>query len=445
MALSCHFVAGEGMRVGPQRLAWRGARWPTRFRPKRASRVKALLLILCITLIGCRSQHSGGKPSIKFIDVPLAGPGNADKFSSIKGRVRGVGPGLQIVLYAKVQTTWWVQPFADQPFTRIQSNSEWSNSTHPGTEYAALLVGPGFRPPLTTDVLPTEGVVAMAVVPGEPPFERRWWFALGCVIGGALVIFGIYRLRLHQMTAKLNVRFEERLAERTRVAQELHDTLLQGFVSAAMQLHVADTYLPADSPAKPLLGHVLELMGNVIDEGRNAIRGLRTFPGDGRDLEQAFSSIPQELAAPTPTDLRVIVEGVARPLRPVIHDEVYLIGREGLVNAFRHSRASQIEAELDFAADHFRLLIRDNGSGIDPQVLAAGREGHWGLSGMRERAERMGARLRVLSRPATGTEVELSVPGEIAFDPRSNGRAAGWLSKLYSRNRNAQESQGRRD
>jgi nitrate/nitrite-specific signal transduction histidine kinase len=104
-----------------------------------------------------------------------------------------------------------------------------------------------------------------------------------------------------------------------------------------------------------------------------------------------------------------------------------------LVNAFRHSRAKSIEIELEYAPRQLRVLVRDNGCGIDPQMLLSGREGHWGLPGMRERAERIGAKLQVWSRPTAGTEVELSVPSHVAFQSPSSRRAAAWLSKLYSR------------
>ena len=124
-------------------------------------------------------------------------------------------------------------------------------------------------------------------------------------------------------------------------------------------------------------------------------------------------------------DFRVIVLGSARKLHPLIRDEVYRIGREVLVNAFRHSRASCIEIEIAYAPRRFRIVVRDDGCGIDPQVLLAGREGHWGLSGMYERAEKVGARLRVWSRAAAGTEVELSVPNSIAFESRMIEKLAG--------------------
>jgi ligand-binding sensor domain-containing protein len=267
----------------------------------------------------------------------------------------------------------------------------------------------------------------------EPQFWQTWWFRLSSVLIAGLAVLLFFRLRVMKLTRQMNMRFEERLAERTRIAQELHDTLLQGVLSASMQLHVADEHLPTDSPAKPYLGRVLELMGHVIDEGRNAVRGLRLPNKKLDDLEQAFSDIQKELCAQPGAVFRILVEGEARPLHPVVREEVYWIGREALVNAFRHSGASDIELELEYAAGHFRLLVRDNGSGIDPQVARTGRAGHWGLSGMRERAERIGARFRVLSGALAGTEIELSLPGHIAFEYSSAPSRWEKLSKLHLR------------
>jgi signal transduction histidine kinase len=256
----------------------------------------------------------------------------------------------------------------------------------------------------------------------EPALWQTWWFRSTLAVLLASIVFVFYRLHLHRLTQQLNLRFEERLAERTRIAQELHDTLLQGFLSASMQLHVAEDQLPADSPAKPLMNRVLTLMGRVIDEGRNAVRGLRSGHDDSDDLAQAFSHVAQELVIQQEVDFRVVMEGMPRVLHPVIRDEVYRIGRESLVNAFRHSRASKIEVEVDYSASNLRILVRDNGCGIDPQVLRAGRDGHWGLPGMRERAEKVGAKLRVWSRAAAGTEVELTVPGHVAFQSHASAR-----------------------
>jgi signal transduction histidine kinase len=273
----------------------------------------------------------------------------------------------------------------------------------------------------------------------EPAIWQTWWFRLCVVLGFAAAFLTVYRLRLQQLTRQLNVRFEERLAERTRIAQELHDTLLQGFLSASMQLDVAMDRLPDDSPAKPPLSRVLQLMRKVIDEGRNAVRGLRSSQSASLDLEQAFSQIQQELAVQDEASFRVIVDGQPRPLRPLLRDEVYRIGREALANAFRHSGARNIEIELQYTARELRILVRDNGCGIDPQVVQSGREGHWGLVGMRERAERIGGRLHVWSSATAGTEVELSVPRHVAFQSDSSGRLLRWFDRLHLRGARAQD------
>jgi signal transduction histidine kinase len=435
-AFRCRSISTPGVPLG-----WRMLR-ARLLVPSTWSVGTTLLVGICLVLGGCearQSADSAGRPRIEFTSVPLASAGNAEKLVTIKGRVTGAYPGQQVVLYAKDGTAWWVQPFANEPFTRIQPNSRWSNSTHPGTDYAALLVGADFQPPPTAAVLPTAGVVAFTVTRGERVFWQRWWFALICVIAAALAIFGVHRLRLHQATRQLSLRFEERLAERTSVAQELHDTLLQGVIAASMQLQVAVDQVSTDSPAQPALNRVLQLMGQVVEEGRNTVRGLRSSIGSVHDLEQSFSKIPQELNPQQEIGFRVIVEGRAVPLRPLIRNDVYGIGREALVNAFRHSGASSIEVELEYAAHQLRVLVRDNGCGINPEVLRSERGGHWGLSGMRERAERIGAKLKVSSSAASGTEVELRVPGRLAFESLPANRTLKWLTRLYVRDKESSE------
>jgi signal transduction histidine kinase/ligand-binding sensor domain-containing protein len=264
----------------------------------------------------------------------------------------------------------------------------------------------------------------------ERAYWQTWWFRIASVLVVAFAMLLFFRLRMLRLKKQMNMRFEERLAERTRIAQELHDTLLQGFLSASMQLHVADDQLAAESPAKPFVGRVLKLMGRVIDEGRNAVRGLRSPDARSENLEQAFSGLQQELGFARGSSFRVFAEGEARALRPLIGESVYRIGREAVTNAFRHARASKIEVELQYAPKYLRLLVRDNGVGIDEGVIRTGLDGHWGLSGMRERAEEIGARLRVLSSPAAGTEIELSVPSRIAFESRNTKTHWGWLYRL---------------
>lgn len=274
----------------------------------------------------------------------------------------------------------------------------------------------------------SETTVAMEIMPA---IWQTWWFSVAIAVTCALAIIFMYRLRLRRLTARLNLGFEERLAERTRIAQELHDTLLQGFLSASMQVHVATDSLPQDSSVKPVLTRALEVMRQVIEEGRNAIRGLRSSDDASLDLEHAFAKIQQEPVlrqqARRP-DFRMIVEGERRPLHPALRDEVYRIGREALINAFRHARAKKIEMELKYSSNWLRVLVRDDGCGIDPEIVQSGRDGHWGLRGMRERADRIGAQLHVMSSASAGTEIELSVPGNVAFQKRS-GRKLAWSGR----------------
>lgn len=278
---------------------------------------------------------------------------------------------------------------------------------------------------------PAETVIRLEIA---PLYWQTWWFRLSVVSICGLGMLALYRLRLSRLAAQLNRGFEERLEERTRIAQELHDTLLQGFLSASMRLHVVVDQLPEESPAKQSLGSVLELMRRVIDEGRNTIRGMRTSHDASRDLPQAFSRIRDELTLADDVEFRVIVGGQARPLHPILRDEVYRIGREALVNAARHSGAKSIEVELEYTHKELRVFVRDSGSGIDSHVLRFGREGHRGLAGMRERAERIGGRLHVYSSATAGTEVELSVPSHVAFQVKSSNLLQRWLGRRHAAN-----------
>jgi signal transduction histidine kinase len=170
-------------------------------------------------------------------------------------------------------------------------------------------------------------------------------------------------------------------------------------------------------------------MRQVTEEGPDAVGSLRGSTTDHDDLEKALGRVQQELTIEDTVGFRVIVEGRPRALHPLIRDEVFRIGREALVNAFRHARAANVEVELDYAPRHLRVLVRDDGAGIDAAVLQSGRDGHWGLLGMRERADRIGATFTVRSRAAAGTEIELFVPGHVAFQGEPAKRRWRWLSR----------------
>jgi signal transduction histidine kinase/ligand-binding sensor domain-containing protein len=260
----------------------------------------------------------------------------------------------------------------------------------------------------------------------RPYFYQTAWFQFIIITTVLLLLSAAYFLRVQQIVRQTRIR----LAERERIARELHDTLLQGVLSASMQLDLAEDQLPEDSPTKPLLKRILQMMRQVIDEGRDALRGLRTGDADTGDLAVSFSRIGREYAIDEKIQYQVVAQSATRPLRPKIRDEVYRIGREAIVNAFVHAQAKSVEVAIEYASSYFRLLVRDDGCGIDDRVLEAGREGHWGLPGMRERAEGIGGQLTVRSGMGAGTEVELTIPGAVAFEEGSNGSFSHWLPWL---------------
>lgn len=269
----------------------------------------------------------------------------------------------------------------------------------------------------------------------EPQLWQTWWFRSLVVLCAGLTVLFLYRVRMQQLTRLLGVRFEERLAERTRIAQDLHDTLLQGIYSASIHFDLANNRTPQDSPAKPAMQRGLDLLRQVSQEGRNALRSLRSRNASSDGLEQALALLPKEFALSGNIDFLVTTEGEPRVLRPLVRDEAYLITREAIINAFHHAQASRIEVEVDYASHNLRVLVRDNGCGIDSQLLKIGRDGHWGLAGMRERAGKIGGKLEMLSGVDAGTEVELSVPGTLAFQDAPESQFRKWLPRLYSKKR----------
>jgi signal transduction histidine kinase/ligand-binding sensor domain-containing protein len=276
-----------------------------------------------------------------------------------------------------------------------------------------------------------EASLALAVAPAI--WQTRWfqWSMVSVLIASA---WGVYRFRLRQLSRRMSSRFEERLAERTRIAQDLHDTLLQGFVSASMQLHVAADSVPEGSPARTSLARVDALMRKVIEQGRQAVRGLRVEPSAGGTLDQAFARLPAELAPESPVAFDVEVSGDPRALHPLVYDGVYRIGREAVVNAYRHAGAQHIQVALEYGDREFRLRVHDDGSGMDEPVRRDGRDGHWGLAGMRERAEDIGARLTLWSRAPAGTGVELAIPDVVAYrSTPAEPHRPGWFRRAKGR------------
>jgi len=269
-----------------------------------------------------------------------------------------------------------------------------------------------------------------------PAYYQTNLFRVGCVAAFSLVLLALYRYRLHQIAREFAAQLEGRVEERTRIARELHDTLLQSFQAALFEFRAArNLFSKGREEAIQTLDSAIGTAQQAIVEGRDAIRDLRNTAGPQPQLEHSLKTAGEELASSevlhgNRATFRVTVEGLTRALPPLLQDEIFQIGREVLRNAFRHADASRIEAEIRYEDRMFRLRIRDNGNGIDRKVLEDGiRPGHWGLPGIRERAKRIGARLVIWSEAGAGTEVELEIPSRIAYGTSGARRGFGFFRK----------------
>ena len=256
----------------------------------------------------------------------------------------------------------------------------------------------------------------------DPAYYQTIWFKTSCAAAFLTLLWALYRYRLHQISREFNVRLEERVNERTRIARSLHDTLLQSFHSLMFRTQAARNLLPRrpDEAGESLDG-VIAAAEQAIDEDRSAIQDLRSKAADQVDITESLTVMGQELANSQKVEtnraaFHITVEGERHTLSPILQDEVYRIAREVLRNAFQHAHAIRIEAEIRYDDRLFRLRIRDDGKGIDSRVLKDGkRAGHWGLPGIRERAKRIGAQLNLWSEVGAGTEVEISAPASLAY------------------------------
>jgi ligand-binding sensor domain-containing protein/signal transduction histidine kinase len=249
----------------------------------------------------------------------------------------------------------------------------------------------------------------------KPFFYQTAAFQLAAAMAAVLLLVGMYQLRLRQAAARLSARLEERLAERERIARDLHDTLLQGFQGLILRFHDAMMEIPEPEPARRLMETALDRADEVMAEGRDRVVGLHPSFDRARDLAQSLARAGDEMANGSEIKISVTTEGQVQTLDPEALDEIYCIGREAMVNAFRHAKGRSIEVEVDYASWELRLRIRDDGRGIDPKILEGGRPGHIGLASMRERAERVGGQLDIISGPGAGTEIELRVPAAKAY------------------------------
>jgi signal transduction histidine kinase/ligand-binding sensor domain-containing protein len=263
-----------------------------------------------------------------------------------------------------------------------------------------------------------------------PAWYQPVWFGLACVAAFALLLWTLYQLRLRQLARQFNVRLEERVGERTRIARELHDTLLQNLHGLMFQFQAASNLVekrPED--AKKTLDSAIDGTEKAIAESQDAIRELRSEQMAGNNLGELLTRMANELSSsqcanPSPPAFSIIEEGEAQVLHPSVQDEVYRIAREVIRNAFQHAEAHRIEIEIRYDPQTFRLRVRDDGKGIERQVLGKGRRaGHWGLPGIYERAQRIGAKLDLWSEAGAGTEIQVTFPAHLAYEtPRSSFR-----------------------
>jgi signal transduction histidine kinase/ligand-binding sensor domain-containing protein len=265
------------------------------------------------------------------------------------------------------------------------------------------------------------------------------WFRALCAMAFVALVWTLYRLRLRQIAQEFERGIDARVDERTRIARELHDTLLQSFNGLLLRFQTVLDMLPARAvDAKEILGGAIDQANKAITEGREAVEGLRSSTQESNDLVHAIRTLGEEFAAgeseAPSAAFRVDVKGTPRPLRPIVRDEVYRIASEAVRNAFQHSHGTRIEAEIHYDERELRLHVQDNGVGFDIKTAVdGGQPGHYGLRGIQERANLIGGKLTVWSALDSGSAVEIAVPSLRAYAPARSSRTKHVLGRLLRR------------
>jgi len=295
-------------------------------------------------------------------------------------------------------------------------DSEWLDApSNPNAIYSRIPVGTHalhIRACNRFGIWDRKGVVFS--ITQQPYFYQTRWFIAAMLALGTLLIFLIYRLRVAQISRMLSARFDERLAERTRVARDLHDTFLQTVQGSKM---VADHALENSADHTRMvraMEQVSTWLGQATQEGRAALQSLRASTSEKNDLAEAFSRAVDECSIRNRAEISFSVIGDSKEIHPVVRDEIFRIGYEAIRNACAHSGSERLDITLKYAND-FTLAVSDHGIGIESEVLENGKEGHFGLHGMRERAERIGSKFTLSTAADSGTAITLVVPGRIAF------------------------------
>jgi signal transduction histidine kinase len=279
-------------------------------------------------------------------------------------------------------------------------------------------LGPGryeFRVEASIDGGPWSATATTRRLEIAPTLTQSTWFRVVAGLAGVLALFGVGLLRARQNATRRRERLAARVQERERIARDLHDTLLQGVYGLILRFEAVARRLPVDE--RVAMERVLVDADALLVEGRDRVADLRLPPPDTGRLEQTLDALGMQLAQTHGAVFALAVEGTPRALAPALSASLCLIAREAIFNAFQHAQADRIEVTVKYGADSFSLFIRDDGIGVPDDVQErGGRPGHWGLSGMRERAELAGAEYRLSSRAGLGTQVELCVSADRAYE-----------------------------
>jgi len=277
-----------------------------------------------------------------------------------------------------------------------------------------------FRASATMGNLPWTDAESAITFRVPPKFYQTTWFTLLCMGSALLAMFILYRFRVDRIQRNLRARLQVRLDERERIACDLHDTLFQNIQGVLLTIDNSTNKLSEGNSIRGELKDALRLSDEIMAESRERVLDLRAEDKGGKSIGQALTDLGNELAQEYGAEFRVIELGTPESLHPLVFEEIFRICREALLNAFRHSHAERIEAEILFAHGSFSIRISDDGIGIDEGVLSeGGKPGHFGLKVMAERARKLGAKLTIRSRRNAGTELELSMPEAVARGSRS--------------------------
>jgi len=273
-----------------------------------------------------------------------------------------------------------------------------------------------------------DAVVAVHIL---PTFTQTPLFKALCALaalGGLYLLYLLYLRQVHQ-------RIAARMEERERIARALHDSFLQSVQGLVLSFHSALSGLAGDSVTRQKIERVLTMADKVMEEGRNEVLDLRSGAMRDGDLGEGLALVGEVLQESRGGVFSMRTISPPRALDPGSACECYGIGREALMNAFRHAEAKTVYVELDYGAQQFCMLVRDDGKGIEPEVLEGGRRGHWGLTGFYERAARIGGQVTVDSRLGEGTCVSLTVPAECIYagEPAWKRLVPRWLRRRFIR------------